>query len=156
VSQGDPMEKFIVVLDGEIAVELETRKGVEPVAIHGPGEFFGDVHSPSGRSSLVTGRMSKSGRVVNIDRPSLRSLMQNDAELGEIFMRAFILRRLELLASSSGEAVVLGSLNSAGTLRIREFLTRNGYPYSFINLERNRMSSVCSTNSKSSRPISRS
>ncbi|MBV8729032.1 MAG: FAD-dependent oxidoreductase [Acidobacteriia bacterium] len=62
--------------------------------------------------------------------------MQNDVELGEIFMRAFILRRLELLASSSGEAVVLGSLNSAGTLRIREFLTRNGYPYSFINLDK--------------------
>jgi hypothetical protein len=79
------MDRFIVVLDREIAVEMKTRNGVESVAVHGPGEFFGGVHSLSnslsGRPSLVTGRMAKAGRVVSIDRPSLRSLMQNDAEL---------------------------------------------------------------------------
>jgi thioredoxin reductase (NADPH) len=73
-----------------------------------------------------------------VKRADLKVLMQNDSELGELFMRAFILRRIELLASSSGDVAVLGSLNSAGTLRVREFLVRNGYPYSLIDLERDK------------------
>ena len=64
--------------------------------------------------------------------------MHDDSELGEVFMRAFILRRLELLASSVGDVVVIGSPNSRGTLRVRDFLTRNGYPHSFLDLETDR------------------
>ena len=62
--------------------------------------------------------------------------MQNDSRLGEIFMRAFLLRRVELLAATDGDAILLGSLNSNRTLGVREFLTRNGHPHSFIDLDR--------------------
>jgi thioredoxin reductase (NADPH) len=136
--QGRPMEHFVVIVEGEAVVEQTTTRGTELIATHGPGEFFGDVHLLSGRPSLVRGRMVKAGRVVTVQRSDLRALMQSDAELGELFMRAFILRRMELLASSAGDVVVLGSLNSAGTLRIREFLTRNGYPYAFTDLEKDK------------------
>jgi thioredoxin reductase (NADPH) len=134
--QGRPMEHFVVIVEGEAVVEQTTTSGTELIATHGPGEFFGDVNLLSGRPSLVRGRMVKAGRIVTVERSDLRALMQSDAELGELFMRAFILRRMELLSSSAGDVVVLGSLNSAGTLRIREFLTRNGYPYAFIDLEK--------------------
>jgi hypothetical protein len=53
--------------------------------------------------------------------------VQTDAELSEILMRAFILRRLELIARDLGDVVVIGSMHCAGTLRIKEFLTRNGH-----------------------------
>jgi thioredoxin reductase (NADPH) len=62
--------------------------------------------------------------------------MQSDAELGEILTRAFILRRVELLAAGVGDVVLIGSTHSADTLRIKEFLMRNGHPYSYIDLER--------------------
>ena len=135
VAQGDPMDKFIVVLEGEITVEQMTRTGPHTIARHGPGQFFGDVHSLSGRPSLVEGRVSRSGRVHIVGRSDLQALMHDDSELGEVFMRAFILRRLELLATSVGDVVVIGSHNSQGTLRTRDFLTRNGYPHSFLDLE---------------------
>jgi thioredoxin reductase (NADPH) len=138
VEQGEPMEHFIVVVEGEAVVEMTNQNGTELIATHGPGEFFGDVHLLSGRPSLVRGRMVKAGSIVTVKRADLKVLMQNDSELGELFMRAFILRRIELLASSSGDVAVLGSLNSAGTLRVREFLVRNGYPYSFIDLEKDK------------------
>jgi thioredoxin reductase (NADPH) len=64
------------------------------------------------------------------------SLVQTDAELGEILMRAFILRRVELVAAGVGDVVLMGSTYSADTLRIKEFLMRNGHPYSYIDLER--------------------
>ena len=136
VAQGAAMDHFLVIVEGEISVELTSRLGVELIAIHGTGEFFGDVHSLSGRPSLVSGRMTRAGKLISLDREQLKSLMQNDSELGELFMKAFILRRIELLATSSGDAVVIGSLNSTGTLRMRDFLTRNSYPHSFIDLDR--------------------
>jgi thioredoxin reductase (NADPH) len=51
-------------------------------------------------------------------------------------MRAFILRRVELISAGVGDIVLIGSTNSAGTLRIKEFLMRNGHPYSYVDLER--------------------
>ena len=136
VPQGAAMERFLVVMDGDLAVEQTSRNGMTHVLTHGPGQFFGDVHSLSGRPSLVSGRMLTDGRVVIVNRATLQSLMQADSELGELFMRAFILRRIDLLATSNGDTLVLGSNNSSGTLRIRDFLLRNGYPFSFIDLDK--------------------
>ncbi len=67
---------------------------------------------------------------------SFGSILIPDAELSEILMRAFILRRVELLAQGIGDATVVGSSHSADTLRIKEFFTRNGHPYTYIDLER--------------------
>jgi thioredoxin reductase (NADPH) len=64
------------------------------------------------------------------------ALVQTDAELSEILMRAFILRRVELVAAGVGDVVLIGSTHSADTLRLKEFLVRNGHPYSYIDLER--------------------
>jgi len=74
--------------------------------------------------------------VIGVDRESLLALVQTDAELSEIVMRAFILRRAESLAQGFGDVTVLGSSHSADTVRIKEFLTRNGHPYTYIDLER--------------------
>jgi len=57
------------------------------------------------------------------------SLVQTDAELGEILMRAFVLRRVGLVAAGVGDIALIGSTHSAGTLRIKDFLMRNGHPY---------------------------
>ena len=59
-----------------------------------------------------------------------------DAELGEILMRAFILRKVELITAGVGDVILIGSTYSASTLRIKEFLMHNGQPYSYMDLER--------------------
>src|SRR5258705_10161690 len=50
-------------------------------------------------------------------------------------MRAFILRRLLLISQGQGNVILLGSRHSANTLRLREFLSRNGYPYRYVDLD---------------------
>src|SRR6266508_2337725 len=90
----------------------------------------------SGRRSLVRARVTKPGKVVELDHQQMLSLVQTDAELSGIFMRAFILRRVELIDAGVGDIVLVGSAYSADTLRIKEFLMRNGQPYNFIDLER--------------------
>jgi thioredoxin reductase (NADPH) len=69
-------------------------------------------------------RASKAGKVIELDREHMLALMQTDAELGDIMMRAFILRRVELVAAGMGDVVLIRSIHSVGTLRIKEFLTR--------------------------------
>ena len=78
---------------------------------------------------------TKPGKVIELDRQHMLTLVQTDAELGEILMRAFILRRAELITAGVGDIVLIGSTYSADTLRIKEFLMRNGHPYSYIDLE---------------------
>ena len=68
------------------------------------------------------------------------SLVAKDAELSEILMRAFILRRLALIRSGYGNVVLMGSRHSANTLELREFLARNGHPHTYVDLDTDRTS----------------
>ena len=106
------------------------------IAVHGPGQFTGEVNMLSGRPALVRSRASEPGEVIELDREHLLALVQTDSELSEIIMRAFILRRVELIAQGLGDVVLVGSNHCSGTLRVKEFLTRNGHPYSYIDLDR--------------------
>lgn len=92
----------------------------------------------SGRRGLARTRAREAGEVIEVDRAQLISLVQTDSELSEILMRAFILRRVELISMGSAEVTLLGSRHSAGTLRIKEFFTRNGQPLTYIDLEQDK------------------
>src|SRR5918996_1516788 len=96
----------------------------------------GEVNMLSGRRSFFRARATKPGKVIELDHQQMLSLVQTDAELSDILMRAFILRRVELIAAGVGDIILIGSIHSASTLRIKEFLMRNGHPYSYIDLER--------------------
>jgi thioredoxin reductase (NADPH) len=76
------------------------------------------------------------GEVIEAGRDRLMTLIQTDAELSDIFMRAFILRRAALIDSHLGDVVLIGSMHCAGTLRIKEFLMRNGHPFTYMDLDK--------------------
>jgi thioredoxin reductase (NADPH) len=127
--QGDTGLPFFVVVSGEIEILRPSGGTVETlVTVHGPGQFSGEVGTLSGRRSLFRVRATKPGKAIELNRQQMLALMQSDAELGEIFTRAFILRRVELVAAGVGDVVLIGSTHSADTLRIKEFLMRNGHP----------------------------
>src|SRR3977135_3058814 len=90
----------------------------------------------TGRRAMGRLRASEPGEVIQLEREQLLALIQTDAELSEILMRAFMLRRLELIAHELGDVVMVGSAHCAGTLRVKEFLTRNGHPFHYIDLDR--------------------
>lgn len=134
---GGTNTSFFVVLSGTIEIVQPGFDGLEhPVVVHEPGQFTGEVNMLTGRPSLVRARVREAGELLEIDRHGLRNLVQVDAELGELFMRAFILRRVSLIAHAASDAVLIGSVHSAATLRLKEFLTRNGHPFSYIDVDR--------------------
>jgi len=135
IEQGDASMPFFVVITGEVEIVRPFGAHETLITIHGNGQFTGDVNMLSGRRSLFRARASKPSEVIELDHKDLIRLVQNDAELSDILMRAFILRRVELIAAGVGDIVLIGSVHSAGTLRIKEFLMRNGHPYSYVDLE---------------------
>ena len=135
IEAGVQLSPFFVVISAPIAITPLGAEGTL-IKVHQPGGFAGEVTMLSGRRTLFRARATSAGEVIELDRESFLSLIRTDAELGEIIMRAFILRRVALVARGIGDVVVVGSRHSAGTLRIKEFLTRNGHPYADIDLER--------------------
>jgi thioredoxin reductase (NADPH) len=127
---------FFAVREGELEILKPSGEGETLVAVCGPGQFTGEVVMLTGRRAVVRLRASKAGELIEIDRERLMSLVQTDSEVGDLLMRAFILRRVELIAQGLGDVVLLGSSHSADTLRIREFLTRNGHPFSSVDVEK--------------------
>ena len=134
--QGDEGVHFFVILQGELDIVRPEGDGESLVVRHQPGNFTGEISMLSSRRALATGRFHGDGEVVDISPAGLRHLVVTDAELSELLMRAFILRRVALISNHLGDAVVLGSRHDPGTLRINEFLTRNGHPYLYLDVDR--------------------
>jgi len=138
IEAGDHVVPFFVVTAGALEVVRIAGNTQTLVALHTPGQFNGEINMISGRRALFRLRAREDGEVVVLDRNEMLSLFQNDTELSEILMRAFILRRVELISNGVGDAVLIGSTHSPGTLRIKEFLMRNGHPYTYLDLDRDR------------------
>jgi thioredoxin reductase (NADPH) len=137
---GETTLPFFVLLSGAMEIVQPSLNGERTVATHGPGEFTGEMTMISGRRSLARGRVTEPGDFVELDTEGLRSLVARDAELSEIFMRAFILRRLQLVDRGQGNIVLMGSRHSSNTLRLREFLTRNEHPFTYVDLDADKSS----------------
>jgi len=133
---GEPTTQLFVVRSGRLDVVRTMAATEEVVASFGPGMFTGEASLLSGRRGVANIRAATPGEVIEVDRDRLLTLIQTDSELSEILMRAFILRRVELIARGVGDVVILGSPHCQGTLRVKEFLTRNGHPYQTIDLDR--------------------
>ncbi|HKQ87364.1 MAG TPA: FAD-dependent oxidoreductase, partial [Candidatus Acidoferrales bacterium] len=137
---GDTSVPFFVLLSGAMEIVQPDVNGERPIVKHGPRHFTGEMTMISGQRCLVLGRVTEAGDFIELSGEGLRSLIMRDAELSEIFMRAFILRRLELIKRGFGTVILLGSRYSAKTLELREFLTRNGHPYAYVDLDTDKTS----------------
>jgi thioredoxin reductase (NADPH) len=133
---GDTNVPFFVLLSGAMEIVQPALDGERLIATHDAGEFTGEITMISGQRCLVRGRVTEPGEFLELSGDALKSVVARDAELSEILMRAFILRRLELIKHGYGNAILMGSKHSAETLELREFLSRNGHPHTYIDLDR--------------------
>ena len=119
-----------LVLDGSI--DVLRRDGLDeeaPITTHRAGQFTGEVSQIDGRASLASARAGRDGAtLIPFDPPYLRALMIGSAEVGEIVMRALILRRVRLIEHGGSGTILIGAPDDAHLLRLQGFLTRSGYP----------------------------
>jgi thioredoxin reductase (NADPH) len=135
----DSAVPFFVVLSGAMEVSRPTLDGELLVTTHTPGCFNGEMAMISGQRCLVRGRVTVPGDFLELTRDAMLALVARDGELSEILMRAFILRRLWLIREGYSSVILMGSRHSAQTLHLREFFSRNGHPYAYIDLDTDRI-----------------
>ena len=136
IEAGDHVVPFFVVTRGEVEIIQPGSTGETLIAVHGPGRFTGEANMILGRRSLFRAVVSEPGEVIQLTREQLLGLVQTEATLSEILMRAFIYRRSELTKHGLGDVMLVGSMHCAATLRVKEFLTRNGHPFAYHDLDR--------------------
>lgn len=137
---GDTSLSMYILLSGTLEIIQPEINGERLIVTHVPGSFTGELLLISGQPCFVAGRVKEAGEFIQIPAESLRNLIARDAELSEIIMRAFILRRLALITNHLGNVILMGSRHSAQSLRLREFLNRNAYPHNYVDLDTDKAS----------------
>ena len=132
---GEVGRPCFILLSATLEIVQPSIQGERPVFNLCPGMFTGEAGSIAGQRTVVQARVIQAGEILELRPEDLRTLVARDAGLGEIFLRAFVLRRLMLINRQLGNVAVIGSRHSADTLRIREFLGRDGHPYTYIDLD---------------------
>jgi thioredoxin reductase (NADPH) len=124
-----------LILKGSI--EVSRRDGIDrstAFTVERAGQFSGELSQLSGRGSLAEGHAGPEGcTALPFDAAHLRALMVGSAELGEIVMRAFILRRVALLEAGNSGSVLVGRPGMPDLARLQNFLRRNGYPFTVLD-----------------------
>jgi len=124
-----------ILLSATVQIVQPSIDGERLITNHCPGTFTGEAGMIAGQRTLVLARVIQGGEVLELRPEDLRTLVARDAGLSEIFLRAFVLRRLLLINRQLGNVVVIGSRHSADTPRLREFLGRNGHPNTYVDLD---------------------
>jgi thioredoxin reductase (NADPH) len=136
IEGGQTNVPFFVLNAGEIEVIRPSALDEILVAIVGPAQFTGDISMILGRPAQMRLRVRNSGEVVQLTRDQMLALIQTDAEISEVLMRTLIHRRVAVIAHGIGDVLLIGSVGSGATLRIKQFLTRNGHPFKYLDLDR--------------------
>ncbi len=135
VEVGDVSNSIFVLLSGAIEILNVGRGGESLVKVMEPREFSGEVALLAGHRTFFRSRARDDSELIEIDRAGARKLVESDAELGELLLRTFLQRRAQIVARNLGDVVLVGSNHSADTLRLREFLTRSGHPFSYLDVD---------------------
>jgi thioredoxin reductase (NADPH) len=129
-----PDVPLFIVVDGVVSIG---RSGGDEkiVASREAGQFTGEMSVISGKRSLLKAWVTSDGSLLELNRDQVHSLMAKDTELSELFMEAFVARRLLMIQLGEGNVVLFGTKSSARTLALREFLARNAHPYTYVDIE---------------------
>jgi thioredoxin reductase (NADPH) len=129
-----PDVPLFIVLEGIVSIS-RTGEDDKILAVREANQFTGEMSVLSGKRSLLKARVTGDGSVLELTRDRLLSLMAKDTELGEIFMEAFVARRLLMIQLGEGNVVLFGAKSSARSLALREFLTRNAHPFTYVDID---------------------
>ena len=137
VRAGDPNCNFIVVLSGKVAVIEGADSDGRVIAVHGPGRFLGEIGMLTGQALLLSAVVREAGEVLDVPINGLRDVVSGDPALGDLILRACLIRRSLHVMLGVGLRIV-GSRHSPDARRLREFAARNRLPHRWLDLEEDR------------------
>ncbi len=129
VRPGDPVDRFIYVVDGEVEVvnPFTDERHVPPTL--GPTQFLGEISFLDGGSWSIPMRTVRDTEVIEIPRPAMLRLMSEIPEMSDIVITVLAARRRSQIDSGDGTLVLLGEDEDAAVRRVADFASRNRLPY---------------------------
>jgi thioredoxin reductase (NADPH) len=134
----DDTPPVYVVIEGKIRIISLAGAVEDTLTTYSPGQFSGELLMIAGRRSIYRCQAVEASRLLELSAENLRTLISKDAELSDIFMKTFLARRLAMASHGRTNVLMLGSRYSAETLALREFLTRDGHPFAYVDLDTER------------------
>ncbi|GAA3846725.1 FAD-dependent oxidoreductase [Saccharothrix violaceirubra] len=134
-AQGGWPSEFFVILSGKVAVTEGTGDDAKVVRVHGPRRFLGELGLLEGLPAFVGAVAADPGEVLAIPVSAVRHLVLGDPVLGDLILRAYLVRRTLLIGSGNGLRIV-GSCYSPDTRRLLEFVARNRLPYRLVDVDK--------------------
>jgi thioredoxin reductase (NADPH) len=133
---GDRDPKFYVIRSGEIEIVDVTGEEPKTLRVQGPGNFTGDVGHLTGSPKIVSAIARSDCEVFEISEAKLREILNQDPQLSDVILQAFIARRQLIRESPDFTGLrVIGSRYSRDTFRIRDFLAKNRVLFKWFDLE---------------------
>jgi len=133
--RGDHGIDFFVVIEGAIDILADhPLTGRARTFTYRAGQFTGEQNLFTDRRMLLSGFARAGGRILRVPHAAFRALITGEPDLGEIIMRAYILRRAGFVRHARGGSVLIGHRNNGDLLRIQRFMTRNLYPVEVLDL----------------------
>jgi thioredoxin reductase (NADPH) len=132
--EGDPTCDFFVIESGLVAIVEGYGAENQIIGVHGHRRFLGELNILTGEAVFVSGVVAQDGEVLVLPVEQLRALVATDPDLGDLVLRAYLIRRSILIGLGTGFRIV-GSRYSPDTKRLREFAARNRLPHRFIDLD---------------------
>ncbi len=134
--RGQRSVDFFIILSGAVEIfDTDDQGNANVFTVHRKNQFTGELDLFNDREILVSGRASGVTEVLRFKRADFRRMVVAEPDIGEIIMRAFILRRVGLIQHIQGGVTVIGRKQDALTLQIDRFLTRNGYPHRMLDID---------------------
>ena len=132
---GEPSNRFVYLLDGEIeVVHPFTGERYLPTSL-GPTQFAGEISFLSGGNNTLALRAAADTRAIVVPREKMLELMSMIPEMSDIIITVFAARRRRQLDDSDSSLTLIGADVDKDVRRIEAFAARNRIPFKSIDAE---------------------
>lgn len=149
---GDPMDRFVYVIEGELeVVDHETGERLLEHSL-GPTQFMGEIGFLNRGANYMTMRAAKETRAIVAPRVEMLALMNRVPELSDHIITVFAARRRAQFEREHNAIKVVGANRDPKVQEVERFLSRNRIPFMRYDLDANDRESVALCNALDNKP----
>lgn len=132
---GQPLDRFVYLLDGEVEVVNPYTNERLLNATLGPTQFMGEIAFLNGGTSFLPMRASKPTRTLEVPRADMLQLMARTPELSDHVITVFAARRRRQFELKNSAIKIVGADRDPAVQKVESFLSRNRVPFQSYDLD---------------------
>lgn len=132
---GEPHDRFVYIVEGEIeVVDPHTGARVLPSTL-GPTQFMGEIGFLNRSTNIMRMRAAVDTRVIEAPREEMLALMSRVPELSDHLITVFAARRRRQFEARNDAIKVIGADRDPKVQAVERFLSRNRIPFQSYDMD---------------------